>query len=474
MRVVIDTTALFAGAPQSYMYFSATLNEGKYYPVDSLARTVSFQDGSGATLASASVSFRKDAYYTVYFHGHAPDYRVLVTTDTVEAPDRNAPYPSYIRLVNLVPDGPPLSLRFGSPTAPPAISNVAYGNASQYESTRAIDPQTSPLFATDANGKILLELQKGFVFIPAGVRFTIVISGQARPAGSERFLMSAIFNESVIDEKDSLYGVPPLRFSFGAIRMVSLTPGDSMLDATFYDPSPEFAANDFYRRTLYGGWPGTLDYIHTLGNKELPYTGRDNSFGEYLPLAFNVGKNMTFRIEYHQPWQPGQPGGANPFDYRRQDVFAPDASFLFEESRRYTIVAYGPYANPATPAPGRSQILVDNTPVPPAGMASVRLFHGGFGSPAEAESLRLRIGGITAQSPSTYGSIPPAGASIPASPGAVDVDVLNEQGNLVYSQTLSNTPLEAGKSYTIFLSRGVDGVSLYLYAISEEYAVPNG
>lgn len=477
VRVRVDTTTILSGAFQKYMHFAAGVNDAKYYPVDSGASTVSFVDASGNNVASTAVTFRKNGYYTVYLHGRGTDLRALVTTDTVDAPDRNGPLPAKIRLVNLVPDAPAISLHFGSPSAAPVVSDVIYPSGSSYARLAAIDPGTTPLYVTDAaTGAELLYLPAGFVFVPPGVTFTLVLSGVGRPVGSERFLMSAIFNESALDDADSLRGYAPFRYPFGALRLVNLAPGDSMVDVTFYDPSIEFAANDNYRRTIYGRRRGTLDFVHTLGHPLLALSPQDQYFGEYFIVGYNIGKQLRLRIEYNQVWRPdeiGRPGSSPSLDYRRQDVFAADTSFPYEESRHYTIVAFGPYVDPKTPPPGRCQILHDNTPAPPPGMAQVRLFHGAFGPAYEGKALRLRIGGVEMTSASRYGAHPPANGSIAVTAGTPSVDVLDEQGNVVYTQDLTNTPLEPGKSYTIFLSRGVDGTSLLLFALTEEFNAVN-
>lgn len=477
VRVWVDSTVLFNGAIQKYMYFATGVNDAKYYPVDSAAATVSFVDASGRTVATTPVSFRRNGYYTAYLHGRGSDLDALVTTDTVDAPDRNDPLPAKIRLVNLVPDAPSISLHFGSPTATPLLSGVVYQSASPYARLAAIDPGTTPLYVTNATtGEELLYLPDGYVFVPAGVTFTLVLSGLGHPMGSERFLMSAIFNESALDAVDSLRGYSPFRYSFGALRLVNLAPGDSMLDVTFYDPSAEFAANDNYRRTIYGRRRGTLDFVHTLGHPALPFSRDDSYFGEYFIVGYNIGKQLRARIEYSQPWRPdeiGKPGGGAFPDYRRQDVYAADTSFLYEESRHYTIVAYGPYVDPTSPPPGRCQILRDDTPVPPPGMAQVRLFHGAFGPSYQGKALRLRIGGVEMTTGSRYGAHPPPNSSISVSAGTPTVEVLDEQGAVIYSQDLTNTPLEAGKSYTVFLSRGVDGASLLLFALTEDFIAVN-
>lgn len=471
VRVSVDTTILFNGAEQKYMYFVAGVNEAKYYPVDSAAKSLSFLDGAGGVVASSSVVFRKNGFYTAYLYGQQGALRVLVTTDTVTPPDRTSPTPTKIRLVNLVPDAPSISLRFGDSTAVPTVNDVSYGGASNYAPSKAVDPGTSDLFITEAvTGRVLYGLGKGYVFIPAGATFTLVLSGKIQPVGDERFLMVAAFNESAFDTRDSLWGISPFRYSFAAIRFVNLTPGDSTLDVTFYDPSTEFAANDNFRRTLSTSWPGTLDDVHSLGHPDLHMTGRDGYFGEYLTLGYNVGKNLRYRVEYHQIWQPGQPGGINPYDYRRQDVFAPEMTFLFEESRRYTIVAFGPYVQPTQPPGGLRQVLHDDTPVPgSSSLAQVRLFHGAFGAPYDGQGLRLRIGGSTSPAASRFGLTPPTSSSFTAPAGAVEAEVVDDQGNVLHTQVLSATPLQGGKSYTVFLTRGVDGNSLLLHALSEEF-----
>lgn len=474
VTVRLDTVGLFGNAPQRYLYFARPGNEGKYYPVDTAASQISFLNSSGSVVATAPVRFRRGAFYSAYLYGPRDQMRVLLTTDTVAPPDRNSATPSKIKLVNLVPDSPPLSLRFGDASVNPILRDVAYGTSSNYAPSRVIETGTVDLSIIDAtSGSVLYTLQKSFVFITAGATYCLVVSGKIRPTGNESFLAVAAFNESAFDTRDSLFGAAPFRYFFAAVRLVNLVPGDSTLDVTFYDANAEFAANDHYRRTLYTGTPGTLDSVHTLGHPGLAGAGYDNFFGEYRVLGYNVNRDLRFRVEYHQPWQPGQPGGSNPYDYRRQDIFAPDTSFLFEESKRYTILAYGPYQQASAPGLGRRTVMMDDTPPPPPGMAQVRLFHGGYGDPVQSQELRIRIAGSSTPIGSRYGIPPPGFASVAVPVGSVVVEIIDAGGTVVHTQTMSDTPLEAGKSYTMFLSRGVGGNDLFLYALSEEFRQSN-
>jgi hypothetical protein len=133
----------------------------------------------------------------------------------------------------------------------------------------------------------------------------------------------------------------------------------------------------------------------------------------------------------------------------------------FKANKRYTIVAYGPFDS----TKAHSVVLTDNTPLPSAGMARLRFFHGGFGD-FETQKLRISIGGATSRLMS-YGELPDSASTFEAAPGdGLSMDLLDESGAIIFTQ--HDVKLTEGKAYTVFFSRGKLGNGFVLTAVSEE------
>lgn len=457
--VLVDGKKLFA-SPQGYLDFTERNNNARYYPVDSNAHMVTFMAG-GQKMAESPLTLRKDAYYTAYFHGSARSgFAALVTDDTISistVPGKSVKY----RVVNLAPDAPSVDIKQDSANTMPVASNLAYGTASPYvASSEHLPPKGTGLWIYDhATGKELRALTPPYIILPPNATFTIVLTGNTEPRGDDAFLNFSLFQESY-HGADSLYGSPPINVNFCAVRFANIVATrDDFLDVTFYDPAQEFCFNDNFRRNLVGQMQ-TVESIVSLGHFPQP-PERD-----YFYISMLLRQDYPFRVEYHDASRIGRNcvNNVENLDYRKQDVLVPRAEFGPEVNRRYTVVAYGPYAVGSA----ASTVLQDNTPAPPAGMAQVRFFHGAFGAPYETKRLRLRIAVTTTPTAVAYGEKPDGTNSFATGPGTVTAQVVDESNAVIHTQQLTLTPLEANKSYTIFLSRGSFGDALYLHALAEE------
>lgn len=477
--------SLLMEKPQHYMQFSTTLeNEAKYYPVDTAAHSIKFTLGDGSVVAEKSnVQFVENEYYTVYLYGRPGNRQVLFTADSIEPAPQSDPLPVKLRIVNLANDAPAVTVRLETSTNTPLVEGLPYGQASNYLRAKNYLTGTA-LFVTESpSNKLLFFTPTGFILI-SNATFTVVISGNSHPAGDDPFLQFTAFVENAHND-DSLRGATGFPISLGAQRMVNISSsGDSLLDVTYLeersDIKGEFEFNDFYRRTNYSASPFFVDRVPSLGHPIFPW------YRLYHYEGLGINSTQKYRIEYHEEWgqkpsvvlKNGQPLDPSVYiDYRKQHAFSAQNSFAYQSNHRYTFVAYGEYeqnvSDRESGAPsGKTTVLIDNTSAPSGGMAQVRLFHGAFGE-LESKRLRLRVGTAVTPTAVAYGEATQGTNSVSVSAGAVTAEIIDENNNVVHSQELitdpnSHTGLEAGKSYTIFFSRGYKGDTLYLHPLSEE------
>jgi hypothetical protein len=374
-------------------------------------------------------------------------------------------------VVNLSYDAPALDIHQDARENPAVVTNLSYGTASSYVPSEDYPfGQGTGLFITQA-GKPdleLLKVPKPLVPLPAGTTWTIIFTGVTHPSGDDPYLLLSALQESFHGEGDSLYGAVPFSVPLALIRFVNLVATDTMLDVAFYNNTiPQTAPNAYFRHNL-EGQRYTVDRVRTNGY-DTTFFGRDtNMFNRYFSVSL-LQPNYSYRIEIHYQITPDIFGDT--YDFRVQKPFTPltpatGHPFTPQANKRYTIVAYGP----DTPGVAGTNVLLDNTTRPPAGMAQVRLFHGGFGFPYQGKKLRLQIGSATTPTGVGYGEATDGANSIAVPAGTPTVSVIDENGSAIYTQQLTNTPLSPGRSYTIFLSRGRSGTLPYLHAISEDLA----
>lgn len=458
VNVLVDDS-LFFPQPQGYLDFNTNNNNGRYYPVDSNARKITFKSGS-QVIGEATLSLQKDQYYSAYLYGSSDKgYRVLVTTDTI-AISTDASKRTKYRIVHLSPDSPTMDVRQDSANTTPVITGLQYGAASNYILTREhVAPGTGFWVYETGTGDTIRILTPPYVILPPNANFTIVLTGKSDPRGNDPFLLFSIFQESSRGS-DSLFGAPPININFAAIRFANLVAsGDSLLDVTFFDPSSEFACNDNFRRNLVG------QHDAMEGAASLGLEGQ-TTHRHYFYVSLLIRQDFPYRVEYHQGDRKcgPPPGKSDPKVYRKQDVLVPRLEFRPEANKRYTVVAYGPWR----PDSAHAAVIVDNTPSPPAGMVQVRFFHGAFDA-LEKKKLRLRIGSQTTPAQLIYGQAPDGTNSFATAPGTPTAQVIDEGGNVVHEQKLDLTPLLPNKAYTIFLSRKAHRNGYHLHALAEDF-----
>lgn len=449
--VTVDGVKFF-NSPQGYLDFRQSNNNARYYPVSDTAKNIAFMSGT-SVISQLNLALDRDGYHTAYLYGNQKrGYNVLVTKDSILPPTGPGTITKY-RIVHLAPDGPDIDVKQDSTNTPRLIQGLRYGSASNYVPTKPhIDPGTGMWIYYSGLDSVLRAFTPPYIILPPNVTFTLVLTGNAQPRGEESFMFFSAFQENSKPTDSQLYGAPPFNITFAAMRFVNIVgSGDSLLDVTFFDADPKYVDNNNFRRNLIDQ-PQAMESVSSLG---LPGQSENR---RYFYVSLISKQDYPFRVEYHQPYNP--PTISNG-DLRRQDVLVGRKELKLEPNRRYSIVAYGPYKN----GEARSVVLLDNTPPPPGGMAQVRFFHGAYGDPYITSRYRIRIGGATGNLMS-YGEIPAAANSFSVPVSATTIDLLDENNNVVATRNLRR--LEPDMSYTVFLSRGAFGDTIFLHALPED------
>jgi hypothetical protein len=454
---VLVGDSLFFPQAQGFLSFATGGNEARYYRADTSAKTIVFKAGA-TILADTELSLTKGGYYSAYLYGRAGNYKVLVTTDTLFPTPSNGQ--ARMRAVNLSPDAPPFTINLASLDQPPIFTDVASGTASSYTTTQSypFNPNSQPsLWVRDDKGNLLFKADK--IVVPGASVLTLLVTGNTYPKGEEPFLSLSPFidNSRVVSGGDTLYGIPPLfQVKVAAVAFVSLVPtasltADSALDVAFYDPeATDYAANEFFRRS-YGG-----QYEAMFNVRPLPIVNLGNPIGIRPHLLLDALNEVLpgrrgynpYRIEVNQNLSDSGRAGRNPIWPLVPSTSRTEMEDLFiEAGKRYTIVAYGPFVR----GEANSVVLKDNSPLPSAGNASVRLFHGAFGE-YQGKQLKLRINGIEGK-PIGYGAAPTAtdAFEVPAGDN-LTLEAVDETGTVIHAETSQS--LKPGTAYTVFLSRG--------------------
>ncbi len=445
--VMVDGTPFFTDQ-QHYLTFVPGVNEAKYYPVDTAAGTIAFVNGG--TLASAELHLRVGGHYTAYFYGPEGDYDALVTTDTV-APRPGTTQMRY-RVVHLAPGAPTIDIAVGESTTPPALRNVAYGTATEYATYTTATARPGLYIYQPGSGASIFGIDN--LAIVTNAIQTLVMTGSLDPTGNEPLLSFSVFQESSRTGRDSLYGSAPFRVEFGAVRFINLTPsGLQGLDVALLDSSVgDWTDNQYFRRNI----GRQADAVLNVAPLDCQTPVDPNSVKPSFLISTFLQDRYPFRIELHS---------TPPFSTAAQEVLVPTEpgkgiEFRIQAGRRYTIVAYGPFAK----GQAQATVISANPPAVSGTSASVRLFHGEFEQFSDQE-LRASIGGATGP-PMAYGQPPASGDSFEVPAGSTDVNILNASGDTVLSTTLPE-PLEGGSHYTLFLGRGSNGDAPCLRAIAD-------
>jgi hypothetical protein len=417
-----------------YLDFRTDLNEAKYYPADTASHVLEFI-GGGTTLASTNISMEPGAFYSAYLHGRSPAYRILVTRDTVEAP---AAFDQLrVRVVNLAPDAPPVDITFSTSPGDPAARGLAYGSARAYSPRGAADLEKPGVVVSESGtGDTLLSYPAGIMSLFGKATMTLVVSGIARPSGTEPMLSFAAFVESYVDPDDGLNGLSPIRLSLAAIRLINIVTSANQyepLDLALYDREFEIkypGQNDGYRRN----YPGQAAV------KKVPSL----VYPEHKPQGYFLQKTAE-----KTEWRYRIERSTEPFfnNVTQTPISNPD-TLRTEPNLRYTVVVFGPDTNLKV---GTVE-LNDNVDLPVDGQARLRFFHGAHGS-LKSQMLRLRAG--SGQSPlQSYGQPTTKDMTFDVPPGLVTLEVVDESGAVIAS---SQHTLEGRVAYTVFFAPLADG-----------------
>jgi hypothetical protein len=146
--------------------------------------TVASGTVASATILSAPVTVEADKYYSIVATGIASNTTTppaaLLLTDDLDVPD---PTKNYIRVVNLVTNGPALDLAIGTGT--PLLTNIARNTASGYvavEQNAATAPYAFQVRSTGTTTQIGSTLN--FNNLVRGRKYTIVVRGVVGRTGA--------------------------------------------------------------------------------------------------------------------------------------------------------------------------------------------------------------------------------------------------------------------------------------------------
>lgn len=468
--IYVGGTQALAGL-QEFLSFQQGDNEGKYYPVDGGTQKISFRTGS-TSLADTTASLASRGYYTAYFYGSPGNYHVLLTSDDVaNAPDLSH---SRYRIVHLSPDAGTVNIeQYAGSNSVTVAQGLTYGHASDYYTTETFPLGAGPGLRVKnaSNGSDLYSLPEKYINFPGTAILTVIMTGKLTPSYGEPFIFFSAMQENSLSGNNCLYGIPPLRIEFGALRAVNLMPTGPVgagpdffrLDFSIYDPNrgSVYSRNDYFRRELTLSHRQVLE-VYSFEHRDIQPYFLVSTFGR-SSFPYRVEKHGTYPLNsddfYHgwqQPVASGTDHGGIPLKVLG--------------GQRFTLVAYGPF----DPASGRSIPLRDDDPVSP-GKATIRFFHGAydFGSTLlQGKRLRLRLKGSEVTSPALgYGDTASGAAgTFMIDPGSeLPFQVIDETGTVVHEQTLSIP--NGNLAYTVFLFPGADGNKLMLKAASEAFDV---
>jgi hypothetical protein len=338
------------------------------------------------------------------------------------------------------------------------ISGLEYAKDIGYTTiTRA--PGATGLYIRDSTGRKIFSIPPPYVVLQTDAVLTLVMTGSLSPKGNDPFLSFSIFPEAFLDTKDSLYGLPPFRVNFGAIRFANLIPMgiDSSLSVSFLDSTfgQDYQVNEYFRRNFIGQ-DTAITQVFPLGNRrELGL----QKIRPYMLLATLLTSRYPYRIELGtRPASDGPTAQPVLKEPRRGRGF----EFRITPNLRYTIIAYGPKTFDSS----GTAVLVDNTRAPASNATStVRFFHGAYEDVNRVRRLKLRIGGIETPLMS-YGELPDGQLAVDVPAGSKTIELLDENGAVVHTEQLDDG-LVGGDAYTIYLSRGAFGTELVLTQVSE-------
>jgi len=459
----VDTTTMFGGAPQKYLYFD--VNQAKYYPVDTTAtgRTshIAFRNG-GSVVADASVTMKQGMYYTAYLYGIKGDYHVLFTTDTL-LPNPPADSARY-RIVHFSPDSPEFDIKEGADRehAATVVSGLAYGHASSYVRSveHPIGAGTGLYIDKAGTDNEVIGVDPPFIVLPGGAVFTIVLTGNSQPKGNDPLIFLNLFQENrTPSSRDKLYGGLPIPIQFSGLRLINLVAGGdtTSLDVTFLDNllQDKYIRNEYYRKDMTNSqWVVRHKFYTELQR------ANEEPIPPYFLLSLLLRNSYPFEVEIHNNYFANFDDYL--FGYQTRLVDGP-IPLDMEKNQRYTIYAYGPFDT----TKAKATVVHDNTPLPTAGFTRLRFFHGSFRD--STLRLSLKIGSATSPQMS-YGGAPDGvlgSFEVPA--GTYSVQVVDQQGNTIHTQ--DNVAIDPDKTYMMAFSNGSNGDIRVVSAIPEEIII---
>ena len=440
-KILIKSEEIFT-QPLGFFEYPEDIYEAQFWPVDTGSSELAFVLPNGSTIATTTVDLAAGTYHTAYLFKQESEYKILVTSDapTSKPGSANVRY----RIVNLAVGAPTVDVSFASD--PPVVQDLAYGDTSEILTRKAGIVSGGMTVKETSTGKTIFQVSS--ILLSGDAVITLVLSGKLRPLGDEKMIFLGMLQDSRYDPQTELYGGLPLAFELLALRFINLiNSGNATLDLTLYDEQFGGGFIDNFRRNFPNQLGATIN-VAPVGSPP------DQSLKGYFFLSTFLYTELPYRVEVTNQADPGGMGA--------QVVFVPRVEFPIASNNRYTVAAYGPFVE----GQAKAVTIFDRVPAPPPGSAGLRFFHGDFGTNI-SKKLRVRVSGATSPEMS-YGESPdPIAQSFTATAGSnLTLSLLDETGATVHTE--SGVTLKGGTTYTIFLSRGVDGSALLLTPVSEE------
>ena len=448
----------FFDAKQKFLSFENCNNEAKYYPIDTSNSSVKIVDINNKLLVQyVSLNFLKDHYYTIFFYSNEKLYNLLVSEDKPTVTLESSK--TLLRFVNLSSDLPPIEIREDSDTGRVFVSNLKYGESSEFISTKAYPPFSSTgtgLFLFNSESKeYLYGILKPYIYTFGGSIATIIISGKKDAFDTDSMLTFSIFQDNTFT--NDLFGSIPYNLKFFGIRYVNFindfSTNDFRTALAFYDtdrPS-NLSENEYYRRAYPGFFLGNFPpHAHFVNE-----TSQWHKYFFYYPGFKTISK---FRIEEGT-------GHDNNSYFLKQKVIVPPQDYKFQTNLRYTIVSYGEFSLDTSLNLGKALVIPDKLPKPSIkSKSTVRFVNLAFGE-YKNKKLSLRINGISTPFLS-YGEFQ-TDRFLEVNPSD-KYEVIDENKNVLYNKILN---LHLGENYTIFFANQPNNKYFELLELSNKVKV---
>jgi hypothetical protein len=137
--------------------------------------------GTGQTVLNANATFNADKYYTVAATGTATAPAATVINDDLSIPDASK---AYVRIINLLKDGPGVDLALGTGT--PLVNIVAYKAASDFVAITPANfsvPLALQVRSTGTTTRLGTAITNFTAF--AGQKYTFLVRGSVGKTGTQ-------------------------------------------------------------------------------------------------------------------------------------------------------------------------------------------------------------------------------------------------------------------------------------------------